>query len=156
MPNKWGETKPLACPDEDWLEKWAPPCPDGNPQRLLEILGFRLKGADYLQLRLVLKPGADGVCQAVIDEHEDRIYVRAIACLPQEDADGPAYFRTEEMDCPCNVWLDAPLGERVVIDVDSGEELPLYIPRWDTDEPCLYVPRPPGPLWPPQDVPLAG
>ena len=157
MSNEWRHTKPSACPDEDWLAKWAPPCPDRNPQRLLEIVGFRLKGADYLQLRVVLRRGDEGVCQAIIDEHPDRLYVRAIACLPEEpERSDVSWIRTGEVDCPCNWWLDAPLGERVVIDVDTGKELPLYIPRWDTHETDLYVPRPPGPLWPPEDVASAG
>jgi hypothetical protein len=153
----WRDTKPIACPDDDWQAKWAPPCPEGNPQRLLEILGFRLKGADYLQLRVVLRRSLDnGVCQAVIDEHPDRIYVRAIACLREEEEEEEerpdlSWIPSEEADCPCNWWLDAPLAERVVIDVDTGAELPLYIPRWGTGEPSLYVPRPPGLLWPPAE-----
>ena len=28
------------------------------------------------------------------------------------------------------MWLDRPLGDRAVIDVDSDEELPLYTPRY--------------------------
>jgi hypothetical protein len=28
------------------------------------------------------------------------------------------------------VWLKQPLGERAVIDVDSDEELPVYIPQY--------------------------
>jgi hypothetical protein len=136
--------------DAAWLERWAPPCPDGSPQRLCEILGFRLKGADYLQLRVVLTPSDHGVCQAIIEEHEDRIYVRALVCFDEDRValDRRSSMR-DETDCPCNVWLDAPLDERVVIDVDSGEPLPLFIPHWDTDEPSLYVPRPAGCLWPP-------
>jgi hypothetical protein len=137
-------------PDDSWLRKWAPRCPDGNAQRLCEIVAFRLKGADYLQLRVVLTPADRGVCQAIIDEHADRIYVRAIACQSRDVADrGGSARRDEEVGCPCNVWLNAPLGERVVVDVDTKRELPLYIPRWGTGEPCLYVPRPAGTLWPP-------
>jgi hypothetical protein len=37
-----------------WVDKWAPPCPLGYPQRLLELVGLRLKAADLLQLRVVL------------------------------------------------------------------------------------------------------
>ena len=162
---------PTALSHEDWLAKWAPPCPDGNPQRLLEILGFRLKGADLLQLRVVLKQDDGGVCQAIVEEHPDRVYVRALACLEEEEEEekedwpdsfsqpteggNPGWRRPREIDCPCNVWLDAPLDERVVIDVDSDEELPFFIPRWGTGEPSLYVPRPPGPVWSPPEPPLA-
>ena len=151
-----GHVRPAPLRDAAWLKKWAPPCPDGNPQRRLQILGFRLKGADYLQLRVV-RWSDEGVCQVMTDEHPDRIYVRVSACAPY-DPDRPDLWRrsTEALDSGCNWWLDAPLGERIVIDVDTGEELPLYIPRWDTDEPDLYIPRPPGPLWPPKDMPRAG
>jgi hypothetical protein len=38
--------------------------------------------------------------------------------------------RREYMDCPVRVWLDAPLGDRAVIDVDDEEELPLYVPEY--------------------------
>jgi hypothetical protein len=48
-----------------------------------------------------------------------------------------------------NVPLDAPLGDRAVIDFDSGEPLPLFIPRWGTDDRSVYVTRPEGNLWPP-------
>jgi hypothetical protein len=136
--------------DESWLSKWAPRCPDGHAQRLCEILGFRLKGEDYLQLRVVLTLGDGGVCQAIIDEHEDRVYVRAIACLAQDVPDRGIWDRrSDEVDCPCCVWLDAPLGERIVIDVDTNREVPLCIPRWGTGQPSLYLPRPRGTLWPP-------
>jgi superfamily II DNA or RNA helicase len=36
----------------------------------------------------------------------------------------------EYVDCPVRVWLDRPLGERAVIDVDDDEELPLYVPEY--------------------------
>ncbi len=131
--------------DGSWLGKWAPECPDGNPQRL----GFRLKGPDYLQLRVILTPRDGRVCAAVIEEHPAMIVVRAIACLPDDGPDGRRRARQRELvDCPFNIWLDAPLGERVVIDVDTGRKLRLYIPRYDTDEPSLYIPRPRGVLWP--------
>jgi hypothetical protein len=178
MWKEWRHTRPPACPDQDWQEKWAPPCPDGNPQRLLEILGFRLKGEDYLQFRVVLRrPCYEGLCQLIVDEHPDRIYVRAIACLPdldEEDEEVDANADTQasadkpdppdswwepivgELDCGYTWWLDAPLGERVIIDVDTGRELPLFILRLGTDDTSVYVPRPQGSLWPPDDLPEAG
>jgi hypothetical protein len=44
------------------------------------------------------------------------------------------------------------LADRVVIDFDSGRPLPLFIPRSGTDERSVYVPRPRGSLWPPENV----
>jgi hypothetical protein len=51
--------------------------------------------------------------------------------------------------CAALVDEHPDLGERIVIDVDSGEPLPMFIPRWGTGERSLYVPRPKGNLWPP-------
>jgi hypothetical protein len=126
----------------------TPPCPDGNPQRICELLGFRLKGADYLQLRAVHRDSDQFMCHVTIDEHPDRVCVRLVACVAADTGRRPLSSRDRhETDCPCNVWLDDPLGTRAVIDLDTGEELPLYIPHWDTDEPSEYIPRPPGDLW---------
>jgi hypothetical protein len=36
----------------------------------------------------------------------------------------------EYIDCPVRVWLERPLGERIVIDADTGQELPLRVPRY--------------------------
>lgn len=129
MSNEPREPVPWASTHEEWKEKWAPPCPDGNCQRLLKILGFRLKGADYLQLRVVLRRGDNGVCQLIVDEHPDRIYVRALSCVKEEAEDEDWYWLpTHEVDCPCTWWLDAPLGERIIIDEDSGRQLPALHP----------------------------
>jgi hypothetical protein len=136
--------------EPEWLEKWAPRCPDANPQRLGQILGFRLKAVDCLQLRVVLYPSDGGVCQGIVDERPDCVYVRLLVCL---DLDRERHRRADSSDrfgtdCPCRVWLDAPLGERAVIDIDTDEELPLFIPRWgDPNARSEYVPRPPGDVW---------
>ena len=54
-------------------------------------------------------------------------------CRCDDDADdaddGTRHYR-EYTDCPVRVWLKQPLGERAVIDVNSDEELPLYIPEY--------------------------
>jgi hypothetical protein len=135
---------------EAWMDKWAPPCPLGCRQRLLELLGFRLKAEDWLQLRVVLG-WRDRICAAIVDEHPDLVYVRVLACH-EDEADDPRdpNRSRNDVDCPCRVYLDAPLGERVVIDVDSGEPLPMLIPRWGTGERSFYIPRPAGILWPPE------
>jgi hypothetical protein len=126
----------LGYGDPAWQEKWAPACPGGNRRRLVEILGFRPKAADLLQLRVVLRAGDHGVCRAIIDEHPDRIYVRALACLHENPCTCDAgRSLSREVDCPCNVWLDAPLDERFVIDIDSGQSLPVFIPAGGSRSP---------------------
>ncbi len=43
---------------------------------------------------------------------------------------GVAAVSREYMDCPVRVWLEKPLGQRAVLDVDKDEELPLFTPSW--------------------------
>lgn len=141
--------------EPEWYAKWAPRCPDGNTQRMCEVVGFRLKAPDHLQLRVILRDGDNGVCQLVVEEQDDVVFVHAVACLRPDAQKGSASKRRRsdrrETDCPCNWWLDAPLGERVVVNYENDEPLPLYIPHWDSDEPSEFVPRPPGDLWTPSD-----
>jgi hypothetical protein len=119
--------------DEDagaaWVEKWAPRCPDGSPQRLRRALGFRERSVGELELRVPLGADDHGACQVIVDERGDEVYVRVLVCYDERDDDAP--FRAREYtDCPVRVWLEKPLGQRAVIDVDSDEELPLFTPGW--------------------------
>jgi hypothetical protein len=111
----------------EWCEKWAPPCPAGNPQLPRHALGFRERSIGELELRVALG-GDEGICQVIVDERDDEVYVRVVVCYEDED-DAPAR-RPEYMDCPARVWLDRPLGDRAVIDVDDDRELPLYVPKY--------------------------
>lgn len=121
---------PVIAWDEDahreWCEKWAPPCPDGNPRRLRRARGFRERNLGELELRVVLGGDGVGVCQVIVEEHDDEVYVRVL--IHYDEYGGPASL--DYTDCPVRVWLDRPLGERAVIDVDSDEELPLYTPPY--------------------------
>lgn len=132
-----------------WVPARTQPCPDGDPQRLCQILGFRLKGEDLLQLRVVLCDFDNGVCQAVVDEQPDCIRVRVVACIRTDEIPLHQSPAPSEMDCPVRVWLDEPLGPRPIIDLDTGEELPLFLPRRNLNQSSRYVPRPPGDVWPP-------
>ena len=111
---------------DDWQDKWAPPCPDGRPQRLRRASGFRERSVGELELRVALGSGEGGVCQVVVDELEDEIHVLVLIHC---DGNGDGRLSSHDhADCAVRVWLDAPVGERAVIDVDSNEELPLYTP----------------------------
>jgi hypothetical protein len=142
---------------ETALGPTVPPCPDGNDQRLVEILGFRLKVADYLQLRVLTRDGDRGICHVTLEQDPGQVRVLAVACLHEADHESWRRTPSTRMDSPCNLWLDEPLDERTVVDIDSGLPLPLCIPGWDRDAPTVYVPRPPGVLWPKQrhDTPLS-
>jgi hypothetical protein len=138
--------------DPSWYTKWAPRCPNGNPQRMCEIVGFRLKGADYLQLRVILCDEDHGVCQLVVEEHEDVVFVHALACFEPAPEPPPRKGRKKqqqrhETNCPCNHWLDFPLGARVIVNYETDRPLPLCIPHWGEDKPDEYIPRPLGDLW---------
>jgi hypothetical protein len=102
-------------------------CPDGHRQRLSHPLGFRERNVGELELRVLLGPGEDGVCQVIVEERDEEVYVRVLVHGRDED-DVPARRGHDYTDCPVRMWLDEPLGERAVIDVDDDEELPLYVP----------------------------
>lgn len=112
-------------PSAEWRQKWMPPCPDGNPQRLCRALGFRERSVSELELRAARGGDDGGVCQVVVEERDEEVYVRVLVC---RDPEGSAPGSRDYIDSPVRAWLDKPLGERAVIDVDSDEELPLFIP----------------------------
>lgn len=117
-----------------WCEKWAPRCPDGNPQRLAHPLGFRERNIGELELRVALCRLDNGVCEVIVDEQDDEVHVRVLVCCNDRDEEHPSRVR-EYTDCPVRVWLEKPLGQRAVIDVDRDEELPLFTPSWWDDTP---------------------
>ena len=108
---------------------WRPRCPDENPQRIRHPLGFRERNVGELELRVALGGDDSGVCQVVVDEREDEIYVRVLIHDLDKHADDRDRSR-EYTDWPVRAWLERPLGDRAVIDVDLDEELPLYKPRY--------------------------
>lgn len=117
-----------SCPDGGRCAEW-PPCPDGNPQRLCHALGFRERNVGELELRVLLGGDDGGVCQIVVDERDDEVYVRVFVCRDVADERSRSAPR-KVLDCPVRVWLERPLGERAVIDVDTDEELPLFTPAY--------------------------
>lgn len=131
---RWGtdwEGRPIVVWDDEahaaWCEKWAPPCPDGNRVRVRRPIGFRERNVRELELRVALGGNDLGVCDVIVEGRNDEVYVRVVVCY---DDSGSAPTSPEYTDCPVRTWLDQPLGDRAVIDVDSDEELPLYIPRY--------------------------
>ena len=68
-----------------------------------------------------------------VDERPEEVYVRVVVCHSGRAEEAKA--RTRTTDCPVRVWLEQPLGERTVIDVDSDEELPLFIPAYMNNVP---------------------
>jgi hypothetical protein len=139
-----------------WCEQWAPKCPIGNQRVVRRPLGFWERNVCQLELRVAIGSNENGVCDVIVDEHDDEVHVRVLLCYDPDDDESFARQR-EYVDCPVRVWLDRPLGQRAVIDVDSDEELPIYTPafldnvpqsdhgyRPANRRPPGTVPRPPG------------
>jgi hypothetical protein len=118
---------PVIGRDSQSDAKWAPPCPYGNPQRVRAPRGFWEPNIGELELRVGLHPDEQGVCQVIVDETPDEIYVRVLVCY-----EGARRSPIQERLCrwPVRVRLAEPLSGRAVIDVDGDEELPLYIPKY--------------------------
>jgi hypothetical protein len=109
-----------------WLEKWAPTCPIGNPQRVRTCVGYREREPGRLQLRVPLT-SSEGVCEVIVEEHEEKILVRVLVCFEEDEDFEP---RPEYVNCPVHVYLDQPLSDRAVIDHESEAALPLFVPQW--------------------------
>ncbi len=115
----------------EWMQAWAPRCPIGNPQRVGRLLGYREREPGRLQLRVAVRPATDGVCDVIVEETEETVVVRVLFCFPDRDESWDD--RDDCMDCPVHAYLDQPLGDREVIDVDTQKPLPLYAPRWEIE-----------------------
>lgn len=110
-------------------DTWEHDCPIGNPQRERRCIGYREREPGRLQLRVPLGVG-EGVCQAIVDEHDEVIYVRVLVCYE----DGDEQLPQDYCNCPVHVYLDRPLGDRKVIDADERTEVPLYEPHWASQD----------------------
>ena len=89
----------------EWCEKWAPPCPDGSPQRLRRALGFRERNMGELELRVPIGGDDHRACQLIIDEREDGVYVRVLVCCHEADYEAAPYAR-DYLDCPVRrAWI---------------------------------------------------
>jgi hypothetical protein len=111
-----------------WLDKWTVRCPERNAQRVGHPLGFWAREPCQLELRVPLGGDDYGVCDVIVDERDDEVYVRVIVCYRQDDEE--LSRDREYVDCPARTWLERPLGQRAVIDVDTDKELPLYTSRY--------------------------
>jgi hypothetical protein len=121
-PAVWADDEHAA-----WLDKWAPKCPIGNPQRVRECQAYREREPGRLQLRVAVLPATEGVCDVIVEEDEDTVRVRVLLCY--EDHDDREEER-EYWNCPVHAYLESPLNGRTVIDVQTDRALPLFVPSW--------------------------
>jgi hypothetical protein len=108
-----------------WMEKWAPACPAGNWQRPEICLAHRERNRCELELRVPIRSGVEGLCHVITDEREDVVYVRVILCQPKDREEKDV----EYLNCPARTYLEKPLNGRKVFDVESEQELPLFVPN---------------------------
>ena len=68
----------------------------------------------------------EGICEAAIaEETDERVYVRVILCYDEREQSS----KVDYVDCPTHVYLEQPLGDRVVVDAFTGLEVPLLAPK---------------------------
>ena len=95
-----------------------------------------------LQLRFPALDTED-VCDVVLDEQPSRVVVRVVLCYRDDLVDAqPAQGFAEERT---HRDLDRPLADRPVIDFETGEAVPFYVPTWRdghrTTRPGYYTDR---------------
>jgi hypothetical protein len=74
-------------------------------------------------LRVVLHPH-EAVYEVIVDQDDARVEVLVLVCDDGEAAGEP-------MDCPVHVYLERPLGARMVVDrARDGALVEEYVPRW--------------------------
>ena len=130
MDIEWLDENPSDALDDEraeWLEKWAPRCPDGRPSVPRRIIAYREREPGRLQLRVPLGGSDQGVCEVVVEEDEKTVRVRALVCYDDDDDQSGSL---ERVNCPVHVYLDRPLEGRQVVDVETGAALPLFVPSW--------------------------
>lgn len=116
---------------------WLPPCPLGLPQEARPCLGYYEREPGRLQIRFAAYDD-EGRCDVVVEERRFCVVVRLVVCR------GPEHMGyrglAEERD---HVYLDAPLGGRVVFDFETDAEMPFCVPTWydnrQTKAPGFYT-----------------
>lgn len=121
---------------------WLPSCPIGLPQLARPCLGYYEREPLRLQLRVAMLDN-EGVCDVVLDEQDSCVVVRVVICwrddLPHRHQEaGFAEDRT-------HADLREPLNGRPLIDFETDEPIPFYVPTWRhghrTKAPGYYTER---------------
>ena len=93
---------------------WTP-----HEQRWRTCDGHMEREPGRLQLRVALD-GREGVCSVLFEEDEESVTVLILVCGEEEP-------KTGWTDCPVHIYLDKPLGGRVVLDVVQGRREVPYV-----------------------------
>jgi hypothetical protein len=129
-------------PSEQIDQVWCPICPLGLSQLARRCLGYYEREPLRLQLRVAMLY-AEGVCDVVVDERESHVVVRVVICWRDDlsDRDLEPGFAEERT----HAYLQAPLAGRPLLDFETGEPVPFYVPTWldghRTKAPGYYTDR---------------
>lgn len=99
--------------DEDPAPDWTP-----HEQRWRRCDGHMEREEGRLQLRVALC-GREGVCSVLFEEDDESITVLILVC-------GEGEPNGDWCDCPVHIYLERPLGDRVVRDVVQGRRQVPY------------------------------
>lgn len=86
-----------------------------HPRRPRPCYRCREREPGRLQLRVVQGLGEEGVCEILVEERANAVEVLVLVC-----GEGPS---DDPCDCPHHVYLDSPLGGRLVLDVARDHAL---------------------------------
>jgi hypothetical protein len=110
----------------------TPRCPLGLTQQPRACLGRYERGDRWLQIRMLMRDD-EGVCTVLVEEDESSVTVRVITCRSDDPVDRLGYpGYAEERH---HVSIEAPLGDRTVLDHQTGRPMPFYVPTHDNGRP---------------------
>jgi hypothetical protein len=109
-----------------------PSCPLGLGQRSRACLGYYERGHLRLQIRMLMVDN-EGVCTVLVEEDKSSVTIRVITCRsddPEDRLGYPGYAEERH-----HVWIETPLGDRTVLDHETGRPMPFYVPTYWNNRP---------------------
>ena len=100
------------------IDNWTP-----HEQRWRRCDGHMEREEGRLQLRVALR-GGEGVCAVLFEEDEESVAVLILVC----GEDDP---KADWIGCPTHIYLEQPLGDRMVLDVSLGRQPVPYFNVYD-------------------------
>jgi hypothetical protein len=114
---------------QDLLDQAAdqcfPPCPLDLPQVGRACLGCYEREPGRLQLRFGARDN-EGVCDVIVEQSSSEVAVRLLLCSKDDEHLGYPGLAEERT----HVYLDRPLGDRKVIDLETGCGVPFFVPTY--------------------------
>jgi hypothetical protein len=109
-----------------------PSCPLGLRQDSRACLGYYEREHLRLQIRMLMRDD-EGICTVLVEEDGSSVTIRAIACRSDDPLDRLGYpGYAEERH---HVWIETPLGDRTVLDYQTGKPMPFYVPTYENNRP---------------------